>query len=119
MGFNQSINKIYAIDFGLAKRYLHPRTMEHIPMTKHGGLIGTARFASINAHLGLEQSRRDDMIAVGYLLVFLMKGKLPWQKVRAKNKQRKHDKILALKQSNTPDVLCLGLPGKNQKIILM
>ena len=90
VGFNQNINKIYAIDFGLAKRFLNPRTKEHIPMKKHAGLIGTARFASINAHLGLEQSRRDDMIALGYLLVYLAKGRLPWQKVRAKNKPRKY-----------------------------
>ena len=113
VGFNQNINKIYAIDFGIAKRFLHPRTMEHIPMKQHGGLIGTARFASINAHLGLEQSRRDDMIALGYLLVYLAKGKLPWQKVRAKNKQRKYEKILALKQQSTPEILCKDLPGKH------
>ena len=63
-------------------------------MKKHGGLIGTARFASINAHLCFEQSRRDDLIALGYLIVYLAKGKLPWQKVKAKNKQRKYEKIL-------------------------
>ena len=80
-------------------------------MKQHGGLIGTARFASINAHLGLEQSRRDDMIALGYLLVYLAKGRLPWQKVRAKNKPRKYEKILALKQQSTPEILCKDLPG--------
>jgi hypothetical protein len=48
------MNKIYAVDFGLSKRYVHPHTGEHIPVKKHKGLIGTARFASINAHLGLE-----------------------------------------------------------------
>ena len=81
-------------------------------MKQHGGLIGTARFASINAHLGLEQSRRDDMIALGYLFVYLAKGKLPWQKVRAKNKQKKYEKILALKKQSTPEILCKDLPGK-------
>ena len=90
VGFNKNISKIYAIDFGLAKRYIHPRTMDHIPMKQHGGLIGTARFASINAHLGLEQSRRDDLISLGYLFVYLAKGKLPWQKVRAKTKPKKY-----------------------------
>jgi len=88
-------------------------------MKQHGGLIGTARFASINAHLGLEQSRRDDMIALGYLFVYLAKGKLPWQKVRAKNKQRKYEKILALKQQSTPEILCKDLPGKHSFLTLI
>jgi len=54
IGTGENINRVYAIDFGLSKRYVHPHTGEHISMKKHKGLIGTARFASLNAHLGLE-----------------------------------------------------------------
>jgi serine/threonine protein kinase len=54
IGCYENINKVYVIDLGLSKRYIHPHTYEHILMKKHKGLIGTARFASINAHLGLE-----------------------------------------------------------------
>jgi len=86
IGAGDKINKLYAIDFGLSKRYVHPHTGEHILIKKHKGLIGTARFASINAHLGLEQSRRDDLQALGYLMIYLAKGELPWQKIKAKTK---------------------------------
>ena len=81
-------------------------------MKQHAGLIGTARFASLNAHMGLEQSRRDDLISLGFLFVYLAKGKLPWQKVKAKTKVRKYEKILELKKQYPPDILCTGLPGK-------
>ena len=61
IGQGSNMNKLYSIDFGLSKRYIHPNSGVHIPMKKHKGLIGTARFASINSHLGIEQSRRDDL----------------------------------------------------------
>lgn len=86
IGASNKINQIYVIDFGLSKRYVHPHTGEHILIKKHKGLIGTARFASINAHLGLEQSRRDDLQSLGYLIIYLAKGDLPWQKMKAKTR---------------------------------
>jgi serine/threonine protein kinase len=78
IGTGSNINKIYAIDFGLSKRFIHPHTGEHILMKKHKGLVGTARYASISAHLGLEQGRRVDLQAIGYLIIYLAKGFLPW-----------------------------------------
>ncbi|CDW71939.1 casein kinase i [Stylonychia lemnae] len=111
----QNINRVYAIDFGLSKRYVNPHNGEHISMKKHKGLIGTARFASLNAHLGLEQSRRDDLQALGYLIVYLAKGSLPWQRVKAKSKQQKYKKIFEIKDSFTAEALTEGLPEFEEK----
>ena len=54
VGVSKKANLIYAIDFGLAKRYREPKTGEHIPYKDNKSLTGTARYASVNAHLGIE-----------------------------------------------------------------
>lgn len=69
---------IYVIDMGLAKRWNNRKTGDHIPYRDGKAMTGTARYASINTHLGIEQSRRDDLEAIGYILIYLMKGTLPW-----------------------------------------
>ena len=113
--FNQEI--IYLIDFGLAKRFRDPKTGLHIPYKDGKSLTGTARFASIYTHLGIEQSRRDDLEGMIYTLIYLIKGRLPWQGLKAKSKEEKCQKIMEKKIDIPIDILCKGL-HKNFGIIL-
>ena len=86
--------QIYILDFGLAKKYRSSKTLIQNPMIKHSRLTGTARYASINALKGYEQSRRDDMESLGYVLAYLVRGSLPWQGIAAKTKEEKYARIL-------------------------
>ena len=108
---NLKNNSIYLIDFGLSKRFRNPKTGEHIPYKDNKLLTGTARFSSIYTHLGIEQSRRDDLEGMLYTLIYLYKGNLPWQDINNyKNKNEINDKILEKKINITIDSLCEGMP---------
>lgn len=90
-GLGKKGNLVYIIDFGLAKKYRDARTHQHITYRENKNLTGTARYASINTHLGIEQSRRDDMESLGYILMYFVTGTLPWQGLRAATKQQKYE----------------------------
>lgn len=110
IGATKKANLVYMIDFGLAKRYRDPKSGEHIPYRDNKSLTGTARYASVNTHLGIEQSRRDDLESVGFILVYFLKGTLPWQGLQAKNKDDKYNKIKDKKVQTTIESLTRGLP---------
>ena len=102
---------MFMIDFGLAKRYRDPKMGLHIPYRDGKSLTGTARYASINTHLGIEQSRRDDLESLAYVLVYFLRGELPWQGLKAKAMKEKYEKIMEKKISTQIENLCKGFPG--------
>jgi serine/threonine protein kinase len=78
MGVGKNANMVYLIDFGLSKEFRDPNTRAHIPYRKDIGMTGTATFASVNSHMGLELGRRDDLESLAYVLIYLLCGFLPW-----------------------------------------
>jgi len=110
IGLNKRSNHVYVIDFGLAKKYRDPKTMQHIPYVDKKNLTGTARYASINTHCGIEQSRRDDLESLGYVLMYFCRGSLPWSGLKAATKKQKYEKIMEKKISTPIDLLCRGYP---------
>merc|ERR1712228_1158192 len=110
MGIGRHCNKLFLIDFGLAKKYRDNRTRTHIAYRDKKNLTGTARYASIHAHLGIEQSRRDDMESLGYVLMYFNRGELPWQGLKAGTKKQKYNRIAEKKMSTPVEILCKHFP---------
>ena len=117
VGRGQKSNIIYAIDFGLSKKYRDSKSGLHIPYRDGKSLTGTARYASINTHLGVEQSRRDDIEALGYIMVYFFRGSLPWQGMVINDPKKKYDKIKQLKYDIKLEELCSGMPKEFIKFI--
>jgi len=108
----RELNQVYIIDFGLAKKYSGPITLKDNSRVKRNSLVGTARYASINAHQGIELTRRDDLESLGYVLIFFALGRLPWQGMKAYTKKEFHSMIVE-KKINTPvEILCKCLPAE-------
>lgn len=104
IGTGAKASRIYTIDFGLSKRYRDQNTFLHIPFRDKKPLIGTARYASLNAHMGYEISRRDDLEALCLMLIYFLKdGHLPWQGIQVATKDQKYQQIKEIKQNTTVD----------------
>ncbi|KAG8489026.1 hypothetical protein CXB51_017118 [Gossypium anomalum] len=122
MGLGRKANQVYVIDYGLAKKYRDLQTHKHIPYRENKNLTGTARYASVNTHLGIEQSRRDDLESLGYVLIFLHVDFVSiwtisllqpsWQGLKAGTKKQKYDKISEKKVSTPIEVLCKSYPSE-------
>ena len=109
IGKGMHCNLVHVIDFGHAKMYPN---LKDIPETQDEDLRGAARYASINTHLGLEQSRRDDMESLGYVMLHFLRGSLPWQDLDAATTREKYVRIQEKKLETPIDVLCRGLPDE-------
>ena len=110
MGLGHDSYIVHVIDFGLSKKYRDAKSQQHIPYRENRNLTGTARYASLNAHLGIEQSRRDDLEAIGYCLVYFLASKLPWQNLQANNRAERYAKIAEIKLRMPIEYACQGLP---------
>jgi len=109
IGTDDKTHHLYIIDFGLARSYKEYNG-QHIAYREKKSLVGTARYASINTHLGIEQSRRDDLESIGYTLIYFLKGELPWQNIKTNDKQEKYKMIADIKMKTSVETLCKDLP---------
>ncbi len=113
----KAANVIHVVDFGMAKQYRDPKTKQHIPYRERKSLSGTARYMSINTHLGREQSRRDDLEALGHVFMYFLRGGLPWQGLKAATNKQKYEKIGEKKQTTIIKDLCEGFPIQFEKYL--
>ena len=117
MGRKSKSKQLFLLDFGLSKKYRSSSSLKHYPLIKRKKLTGTARYASINALNGITQSRRDDLESIGYVLMYFLRGRLPWQGMVNKNKEQRYLKIMETKRDTTPEELCKGFPAEFEMYI--
>merc|ERR1719401_808944 len=106
-GVGRKIHHLYLIDFGLGVKYFDK---VHVRQSSSQSLTGTARYASINAHKGSTQSRRDDLEAIGHMFLYFLRGSLPWSGLKAKTQEEKFRKIMETKERFALPELCKGFP---------
>lgn len=110
VGRSKNKNLVHMIDFGLSKVYRDLESGTHIPFRDRKRLVGTARYASLNMHRGVEPTRRDDLESVAYMLFYFIRGSLPWQGLKATTRQRQYERIASRKNATPIESLCKGYP---------
>ena len=117
MGRGLKNHIVYVLDFGLSKKYWSSSHKCHIPFCRGKKLTGTARYASINALSGCEQSRRDDLESIGYILMYFIRGSLPWQGLKINKKDDRYKKICEKKKETSSKDLCSGFPNEFENFV--
>ena len=117
MGRGLKSHIVYVLDFGLSKKYWSSTHKCHIPFVSGKKLTGTARYASINALSGYEQSRRDDLEGIGYILMYFIRGSLPWQGLKINKKEDRYKKICEKKKLTSAKDLCSGFPSEFESFV--
>ena len=111
MGLKKNSSKVYVTDFGLSKSFRDKNKPDvHIPFATNKALIGNARFASTSAHKGHEQSRRDDLESLGYMMIYFYTGSLPWSDINGFNMAHTFDEVRRVKVSISMQELCKDCP---------
>ncbi|KAL8499183.1 hypothetical protein ACS0TY_022237 [Phlomoides rotata] len=101
--------KLFLVDLGLAVRWRDNTTGLHVEYDQRPDVFrGTVRYASVHAHLGRTGSRRDDLESLAYTLIFLLRGRLPWQGYQGENKGFL---VCKKKMTTSPEALCCFCPG--------
>ena len=117
MGLDRHSKILFMVDFGLSKRFRDNTTKLLVPYKEATSMVGTIRYSSLNSHLGIDQSRRDDLESICYLLIYFLKGELPWQGIDMEHKFEKDHMILNSKLRITPQELCEGLPEEIENVL--
>ena len=112
IGLGKNEGTLHLIDYGLAKKYIEPSTGHHIEFKERLKFVGALRYASLNAHLGHELGRKDDLESIGFILIYLMRGTLPWQGKSASKTREELERSISKKKNETSiPSLCKDLPG--------
>lgn len=107
--------KLMIIDFGLSKNYLE--NGKHIKYETDKPIMGTSRYMSLNCHHGIQQSRRDDLESIGYVFIYFLNGKLPWQGIEAEDNKERNKLVAEKKRSMIPEKLARGHPDQFAKYL--
>ncbi|KAG1844157.1 kinase-like domain-containing protein [Suillus subluteus] len=116
VGLGNLRHTAFIIDFGITKMYWNTTTSDHVPFRHGRSLSGTPAFASINNHLGVEPGRRDDLESLTYMLIYFLRGSLPW--LTSDDKKLSNSTILERKARATIADICHDIPVEFANILI-
>uniref|UniRef100_A0AC35G0R7 Protein kinase domain-containing protein n=1 Tax=Panagrolaimus sp. PS1159 TaxID=55785 RepID=A0AC35G0R7_9BILA len=114
MGTGQNAQNVYIIDFNCSSKFINPRTKEHIREEYEAPFFQVnSCYNSLKVHEGSAKTRRDDLEAISYILIYFLRGNLPWQHF----KNDEIYQIYQMKRSIPVEELCGGLPIEFSKFL--